>query len=39
MRRFYTQQYAFYAGVDLHARTLSLCILDDTGHTDGAVVR
>jgi transposase len=30
--RFYNQQHAFYAGVDLHARTLSLCVLDATGH-------
>jgi transposase len=29
--RFYTQQHRFYAGVDLHARTLHLCILDTTG--------
>jgi transposase len=33
MMRFYTQQHGFYCGVDLHARTLSLCIL---GH-DGTV--
>src|SRR5262245_22266757 len=26
--RFYTEQHRFYAGVDLHARTLSLCVLD-----------
>src|SRR5262245_18266311 len=31
MMRFYTQQHRFYCGVDLHARTLSLCILDPTG--------
>jgi len=29
--RFYSQQHRFYCGVDLHARTLSLCILDATG--------
>ena len=29
--RFYNQQHRFYCGVDLHARTLSLCILDDQG--------
>jgi hypothetical protein len=29
--RFYTQQHRFYGGVDLHARTMYLCILDDQG--------
>ena len=29
--RFYNQQHRFYCGVDLHARTLSLHILDATG--------
>jgi transposase len=29
--RFYTGQHRFYCGVDLHARTLSLCILDASG--------
>lgn len=29
--QFYTQQHRFYCGVDLHARTLSLCILDPAG--------
>jgi transposase len=29
--RFYDQQHGFYAGVDLHARTLHLCVLDSTG--------
>jgi len=29
--RFYTQEHRFYAGVDLHTRTLHLCILDHTG--------
>lgn len=28
---FYTQQHAFYCGVDLHARTLYLCILSQAG--------
>jgi transposase len=32
--RFYTQQHRFYCGVDLHARTMYLCILD----ADGQVV-
>jgi transposase len=31
MMRFYNQQHRFYCGVDLHARTLSLCILDTGG--------
>ena len=30
--RFYNQQHRFYGGVDLHARTLSLCVLDAAGH-------
>jgi len=29
--RFYNQQHRFYCGVDLHARTLSLCVLDAAG--------
>jgi transposase len=32
--RFYNQPHRFYCGVDLHARTLALCILD----TDGTAV-
>src|SRR5215472_142980 len=31
MMRFYTQQHRFYCGVDLHARTLALCVLDAAG--------
>jgi transposase len=31
--RFYNCQHRFYCGVDLHARTLSLCILDAAGAT------
>lgn len=31
--RFYNQQHRFYCGVDLHARTLSLHILDAAGKT------
>ena len=31
--RFYTRQHRFYCGVDLHARTLSLHVLDDQGDT------
>ena len=29
--RFYTQQHPFYCGIDLHARTMYLCILDQAG--------
>jgi len=29
--RFYSDQHAFYCGVDLHARTMSLCVLDERG--------
>ena len=29
--RFYTTSHRFYAGIDLHTRTLSLCVLDDRG--------
>src|SRR5262249_38593996 len=31
MMRFYNQQHGFYCGVDLHARTLSLHVLDAPG--------
>src|SRR5947209_1472122 len=31
MMRFYNQSHRFYCGVDLHARTMYLCILDDAG--------
>src|SRR5437762_626608 len=31
MMRFYTQQHRFYCGLDLHTRTLSLCVLDSAG--------
>ena len=33
MLRFYNQQHRFYCGVDLHARTLSLHVLDAEGKT------
>jgi transposase len=33
MMRFYNQQHRFYAGIDLHARTISLHILDADGRT------
>jgi transposase len=29
--RFYTKQHKFYCGIDLHARTMSLCILNQDG--------
>lgn len=29
--RFYTQQHRYYCGVDLHARTMYVCILDQAG--------
>ena len=29
--RFYQQQHAFYCGVDLHARTMHVCVLDADG--------
>jgi predicted NBD/HSP70 family sugar kinase len=29
--RFYTQQHPFYCGIDLHARTMYLCILNRDG--------
>ena len=29
--RFYNQPHRFYCGVDLHARTMYLCILDHAG--------
>ena len=29
--RFYTQQHRFYCGMDLHARTINVCILDQAG--------
>lgn len=31
--RFYKQQHEFYAGIDLHARTHYLCVLDAAGET------
>ena len=29
--RFYTKQHKFYCGIDLHARTMYLCILNQEG--------
>src|SRR6266487_2403744 len=31
MMRFYNGQHRFYCGVDLHTKTLSLCVLDAEG--------
>jgi hypothetical protein len=31
MMRFYDRQHRYYAGIDLHARTMHLCVLDSTG--------
>jgi hypothetical protein len=33
MMRFYWQQHRFYGGIDLHARTISLCVLDAPAHS------
>ncbi len=30
--RYYIKQHRFYAGIDLHARTLHLCVLDHQGN-------
>ena len=29
--RFYTEEHEYYCGIDLHARTMYVCILDQTG--------
>jgi predicted NBD/HSP70 family sugar kinase len=29
--RFYTKQHPFYCGIDLHARTMYACLLDQQG--------
>ena len=31
--KFYTKQHQYTCGIDLHARSLYVCILDDTGQT------
>jgi len=33
MMRFYDQPHRFYCGIDLHARSMYLCILDHAGGT------
>ena len=30
--RFYTQSHQYYCGIDLHARTMYLCVVDRDGH-------
>lgn len=30
--RFYTQRHQFYCGIDLHARILAVCVLDQAGN-------
>ena len=36
--RFYTQQHQYSCGIDLHARTMYVCILDQDGEIVFAVV-
>jgi hypothetical protein len=31
IRRFYNQQHRFYCGIDLHARSMHVCILNQKG--------
>ena len=31
--RFYTKQHKYYCGIDLHARSMYICILDKEGKT------
>ncbi|MFH0350891.1 MAG: transposase [Chromatiales bacterium] len=31
--RFYTKQHRYYCGIDLHARSMYVCILDNEGNT------
>lgn len=31
--RFYTEQHLYYCGVDLHARSMFICIIDNQGNT------
>jgi len=30
--RFYTHQHKFYCGIDLHARSMYICIIDSEGN-------
>lgn len=31
--RFYKQQHQFYCGIDLHARKMCVCVIDQKGKT------
>ena len=31
--RFYKNQHQFYIGIDLHARTMYICVIDNSGET------
>jgi hypothetical protein len=31
--RFYTKQHPFYCGIDLHARTMYICIVNQNGES------
>jgi hypothetical protein len=33
LRRLYTKHNPFYCGLDLHARTMDVCLLDQAGET------
>ncbi len=37
--RSYNRQHRFYSGVDLHARTLSRCVLDAAGAAVGNMLQ
>ena len=39
MMRFYQQQHRYYCGVDLHARSMFICILDQSGEVKAALGR
>lgn len=30
--RFYTKQHKYYCGIDLHAKNLYVCVIDQSGH-------
>ena len=32
-KRYYSAQHPYYCGIDLHARSLYVCVLDSTGAT------
>ena len=37
--RFYTKQHQFYCGIDLHARLLAICLVDQAGGSGGSTQR